>query len=306
MDLDSLGNTPSTIRNISNSEVTTFLSCERQYIYAFGYELEPKTTAVPLARGTLGHYYFELYAKARISGDSHDMALLAAQDAFVNPPPNTPFDVLMETQYLCTRYMEFHNGWPEWKILGSEELMDLPLTDDLKMTIRYDMYLEEVKTGKRKILDFKFSYDFWTPEDHDLNGQMPKYIACLQANGIQCDGGILEEIRTRKLGAEKSRDAKNLWRRTEYTPSIARRESVLHQHVSAAFRIREFRDLPLEEQRQRALPVLNKHGACKFCNFKDLCISEIEGKQDLSVDIRVGYRHNSYGYNSAQEESLGL
>ena len=304
MDLESLMPAP-TVRNISNSEVTTFLSCQRQYIYAFGYEIEPKVTADPLARGTIGHAFFEHYVLARLEGASHERAYRAGLEVFQNPPKDMPIDKVMFAQFLCQRYMDYHQGWPEWNLLGTEEKLEVQLTEDLKMVIRYDLYYEEIKTGKKKILDFKFSYDFWSPDDHDLNGQMPKYIAVLQANGLQCDGGTLEEIRTRKLGAEKSRDAKNLWRRTQYNPSIARKESVLNQHIMAALRIREFRQLPFEEQRQQALPVLNKHGACKFCNFKDLCNSELEGKQDLSVDIRVGYRTNTYGYNN-EEGTLGI
>ncbi len=35
-----------------------------------------------------------------------------------------------------------------------------------------------------------------------------------------------------------------------------------------------------EDRAAEILPVLNKHGACAYCNFKDLCIAELEGKTD--------------------------
>jgi hypothetical protein len=281
-------------RNISNSEVTTFLSCKRQYVYNFVWELQPRETAKPLSRGTNFHYAMELYWRARLAGHNHETSMQMAQEAFVLPSEPTKIDILLETQFLWTRYMNFHNGFPEWRPLGTEVKHELPLTNGLTMAIRYDFYFEEIATGKCYILDYKGSYDFWRYEEHDLNAQMPKYIAVLQGNGYRVDGGILEEIRTRSLGAEKSKDAKNLWKRTYYRPSNAFKQSVLRQHISASFEIERFRALPRDQMQQAALPVLNKHGACKFCNYKDLCKSELEGKTDLSVDIRTGYTQNTY------------
>lgn len=285
---------PDGSRNISNSEVTTWLSCRRQYVYAFGMELEPINTSTPLARGTVFHYAMELYWKARMQGHDHDTSMSMAMVAFGEIPEGYTLDQVMEAQFLWVRYMNHHEGFPDWKPLGTELKYILPITPTINMSIKYDFYFEVISSGKRYVLDYKTSFDFWTIEDHDLNGQMPKYIAALQANGFQVDGGILEEIRTRKLGKEKASDPKNLFRRTFYTPSFAKKRSVLAQHIAAAVEIEEFRNMPKEEQALKAIPVLNKHGACKFCNFKDLCNSELEGKKDLSVDIRVGYRHNDY------------
>lgn len=291
-------------RNVSNSEVTCFLSCKRMYEFAFMQELAPNVTPDPLARGSIGHQFFEFYWKARIDGDSHDKAIEAGNQAFLNPCENTTLDVVMNTQYLVTRYMDFHKELytTKWKPLGAEEQFNLPLTSTINMTIKYDLYFEDLTTGKRHILDYKFAYDFWNIDDHDLNGQMPKYIAVMQANGMQVDGGYLEEIRTRSLGKEKLKDPKNLWKRTAYVPSQARKKSVLQQHVAASLEIEKFRRLEPTEREYAALPVLNKHGACKFCNFKDLCNSKLEGKTDLSVDIRVGYQQSTYGYNKKPED----
>lgn len=293
-------------RNISNSEVTTYLSCKRQYEYAFMMELEPKETSTPLARGTVFHKGMELYWRARLSGADHEEAMVHAMQAFGTVPEGYTLNQVMEAQVLWTRYMNFHAGFPDIKPLGTEQQYDMPLTSSLSMTIRYDFYFQSLTTGKFAILDYKTSYDFWSPEDHDLNGQMPKYIACLQANGFRVDEGYLEEIRSRKLGAEKASDPKNLWRRTRYAPSGARKKSLLHQHISASLEIEKHRALPVDERRAASIPVLNKHGVCKYCNFKGLCISELDGKADLTTDIRVGYKHNTYGYNKETTNELNF
>lgn len=293
-------------RNVSNSEVTAFLSCKRMYRYAFVHNLEPKDRSkmYALDRGTLGHLAFEFYIRARLNGSSHEQALKATREMFMQKLASgeASIDLVTEVRFLWERYMSYHNGWTtEWRLLGTEERTDLKLTDSLYIATRYDLMVEDIRTGKHLIGDFKFTYDFWSPEDHELNGQMPKYIGVLQANGIRCDGGFLEEVRTRPLGKDKSADRKNLWRRTTYFPSIAKRQSVLRQHVQASLEIESFRALSEEEQRRSAIPVLNKHGACKYCNFKSLCNSENEGKKDLTLDMATDFAENTYGYNKPDD-----
>lgn len=293
-------------RNVSNSEVTTFLSCKRQYEYAFVDELEPLDTSTPLARGTTFHLGMELYWKARIQGASHNEAMKAAEVAFCSVPEGFTLVQVMEAQALWFRYMNYHAGFPDMRPIGTEEQYDLDLTSTLKMTIRYDLYFQSISTGRYAILDYKTSYDFWSNEDHDLNGQMPKYIACMQANNFRVDEGFLEEVRTRKLGAEKASDPKNLWRRTRYNPSAARKKSLLHQHIAASLEIEKHRALDELERKMVSIPVLNKHGACKYCNFKALCISELDGKTDLTVDKRVGFKQNTYGYNKEETTNVNF
>lgn len=292
-------------RNISNSEVIAFLACQRAYIFAFINEIAPFITPPQLARGSVGHYFFELYWRARMQGHDHDASVDAALQAFINPPENTTQDVLLQAQYLCMKTVDhWRDEWQYWEPLGVEEVLHLPLTKSLNLTIKYDLYYRDIRTGRCKILDWKFSYDFWQLKDHDTNPQMPKYIGCMRANNYQVDEGVLFEIRTRPLGPEKAADPKYNWRETTYRPSKAKMRAVMSQHVATSLRIEKFRALSPEDQVAEAIPVLNKFGPCKYCNFVDLCNSMNEGKTDLTVDIRVNYKKNTYGYNKDDENSL--
>lgn len=286
------------MRNISNSEVTTWLTCRKMYRYAFERNLAPKITPHALARGTLGHLCFEIYVKARLEGSNHEQAMLAVEEMLKQQMRSDTAEpaLVMEVKALFVRYMAFHKGWPDWNLLGTEERHDLALTSDITLPIRYDLYYEDKRTNKRNILDFKLTYDFWSPDDHSLNGQMPKYITVMNNNGIQVDGGVLEEIRTRKLGAEKSSDPRNLWRRTMYSPSIEKKRSTIRQHILASMEITKFNDMSPEEKDMEAVPALNKHGACKYCNFRELCTIELDGG-DPSIAIDLGFVDNTYGYN---------
>lgn len=283
-------------RNISNSEVTTFLSCTQMYDYAFIQNLAPKHTSTPLARGSLGHEAFEFYIKARLNGDSHEQAMKAAEQPFITAMNTISLEIVMETKMLFIRYMEFHNGWPEWELLGSEEALILRISDKITFPIRYDLMVREISTGRILVGDFKFTYDFWAPIDHALNGQMPKYITVLQANGIKVEGGFLEEIRTRPLAAAKSADHKNLWKRTPYFPSPEKKRNMLKQHIAAAIEITEYRALSPDDREAKTIPLLSKHGACKFCNFAELCASKLDGA-DTTHFIQSAFVTNTYGYN---------
>jgi hypothetical protein len=272
-------------------------------------ELAPIDTTKPLARGTLGHLYFEKYVQRRLeynpSGKHDDAAHKAsmqhAQSAFTEAlNEGTDIALVMETQFLTERYMNYHEGWPAWQLLGTEQRVDLKLTDSLTLPIRYDLYYYDLRTKMKVIADYKFTYDFWSENDHNVNAQMPKYIAVMNANGQHVDEGRLIEIRTRPLGPEKTADVKNLWKEYRYVPSRARTRSMLKQHVQGSLQIEEFKaeNVTHQDMLNNAVALYNKHGSCKYCSFnKDLCNSVTEGKSDLSVDIRESYTHNTYGYN---------
>lgn len=292
------------MRNISNSEVSTWLACRQMYQFAFMLEITPKVTPTPLARGTLGHLAFQTYIEARLNSSNHQQALKAVENVWINAlKEGISVDIAIQTQEIFNRYMAFHEGWPEWKLLGTEERLDLSITDEITIPIRYDVMVEEVKSSKILVGDWKFTYDFWSPDDHALNAQAPKYITIMNSNGYDVAGGFLAELRTRTLGAQKMSDKRNLWRHTYYYPSLAKKRNMMKQHIAAALEIIEYRDSSPEEQEAMTIPLLSKHGACKFCNFKELCASKLDGK-DISFDIEHGYVKNTYGYNKTEIEDI--
>lgn len=284
-------------RKISNSEVTSWLTCRQMYEFAFMDNLTPKTTPTPLARGTLGHLAFQYYIEASMDGQDHDRCMARANEAFKEAMMDgLSIETVVETQSLFVRYMGVKQGWPEWELLGTEQAYEIAVNDKIIIPMRYDVLIRERDSGRVLIGDFKYTYDFWSIDDHSLNGQMSKYITILKAQGMQIDGGFLEEIRTRPLGAAKTADHRNLWKTTKYYPTPAKRRNMLRQHVAAAMEISEFREMSPDEQQAKIIPVLNKHGACKYCHFKELCNSKLEGK-DITFDKELGFTQNTYGYN---------
>lgn len=287
-------------RAISNSEVTAFLSCKRQYEYAHVMDIAPKDTAYPLALGTLFHAAMERYVLIRIEGHSHDIAVQGGLNVLMAALNENKPDMVMKVQMLFINYHKHHNGWPEWKLLSAEQLVEVPLNETTRAILRYDVYTEHIPTGQRLVGDWKTTSDFWSATKHSLNIQMPKYIGFMRIAGMQVDGGFIEEVRTRNLSAAKMNDPSELFKRTTYRPSRAKIESAIKQHVATSMDIQTFRALPQAERRLKSQPVLNWYGPCQYCNFTDLCVSELEGNTDHSVSIREHYTENTYGYNKQE------
>ena len=253
----------------------------------------------------MGHEALSKYIEARIEGSLHEQALVVIAEYFIRLMREglNDTDTIMEVKLLVDQYMEHHKGWPEWRLLGTEERIDLPINGDITFPIRYDLLVEEVSSGKVLVGDFKFTYDFWTADEHALNPQLPKYIVAMNANGIKVDGGFLEEIRTRRLSPAKAADVANLWRRTKYFPSLAKKRNVMKQHILASQQIIQYHNASAEGREEFIIPVLNKHGACKFCNFKDLCRSRLDGGDTTELE-KLQFTKNTYGYNDQITEEM--
>lgn len=294
------------MRKISNSEATAWLACRRQYLWGYYRNLTPKRTPDNFTRGTLGHLAFQRYAEALMAGLNHDAAMKAAESAFKDAVGHLEIAIIMQTQFLFTRYMNHpdNKGWPYWRVINTEQHHDLKMNDDITLPLRYDIMVEERATGKVLIGDFKYTYDFWRFGDHDLNGQLPKYIYVMNANGIQVHGGFLEEIRTRELGKEKASQPKNLWRRTQYRPTLEKKRNLIKQHLLASMEITDFWNLPTDEEREfKAIPVLDKYGICKNCFFREACATYLDGG-DVDLYLDMHFTQNTYGYNEQISEEL--
>src|SRR5215203_2365357 len=62
------------MRTVSNTEVTSWLTCTRQHYYRFKLGVEPKQFSLALTRGIIGHSALEQYYLALQRGLSVDQA----------------------------------------------------------------------------------------------------------------------------------------------------------------------------------------------------------------------------------------
>lgn len=287
-------------RPISNSETGSWLQCTQKYWFEFVLKIEPKTLSDPLSIGNLGHEALQRYGEARLEGATHDKAQEVAEAEVLVPAINNArdrVDNVLKVQDIVRRYHSYRQGWPEWEILGVEQRHDLKITDEFSLPMRYDMLVRDRKTNKKALVDYKFTWDFWTPEAHEINIQFPKYVSILNAAGMDVQGAYLEELRYRPM---KDMSFDKHFKRTAYFPSLASRRNALKQHVKASKQIVRFHELSEAEQEEQIIPILSKH-ICKFCSFQNLCTTKLNGG-DISYSIETQFVDKTYGYTAINQE----
>lgn len=289
----------SNMRRISNSEVSTWLTCQRKYYYEFDLNLQPRRQGKALGRGVLLHDVLALYYERLKAGCTHSVAVTDARARLQTYLADDAFgmDTVAEVDNLLRGYWDYYQGDPDWEILEVEKGYDLALTEDYEYALRLDLLVKSRSTGQTILVDHKTAYDFWTEDDLDLNPQFPKYIGSLRANGVFVDKAILNQIRTRKL---KNPTGEDLFRRTVCKPSIAKVQNAIREQVLSSREIVKHRALPVEVRASNSKRVLNKM-ICRNCDVKALCMSEYDGG-DITHMIDTDYTQRTYGYNEPTEE----
>lgn len=291
-------------RRISNSEVSSWLTCQRQYRYAYDLKLEPIPTGKSaLGTGIAAHEGFQAYNRARVAGADHMEGIRAQDQMLMGLIGNSRAhqDDVYQAKILCSVYHNHYGDeFPYFEIIDAEQTVDLPLTDGFTMPLRYDLYYIDKRTGKYVLSDYKTTYDFWTDARIKLSPQFAKYFASFRNNSMPVDICRLDQIRTRwKKVADRTFD--ELFKRIEVLPSKAKMAGTLRQHIIASQRIVEYRELPDEVRPEVALPSLNWL-VCSQCSYKSLCAAELDGLDKVSMDLikSTEYKQNSYDYNPEQ------
>jgi len=291
-------------RKISNSEVSTWLTCQMRYFFEFDLAVQPIHYSEPLQRGVLGHEVLAVYYQSLKDGHTHTESVDAANQhlmRYMGAGNSYDLPIVLDIHRILTAYWDIAAQLP-WRILHVEEQFDAWLTEEFQFSMRLDLLIQDMSDGKIKIVDHKFVYDFWQGDDLRLNPQLPKYIGTLRANSIKVDGAILNQLRYRKI---KEPRIDQLFQQTPFEPPNARVVNTMRQQITASQDIVKWRAIPIELREKRALRVLNKM-VCRSCPVKNLCMETLDGN---SIDYMLAgeYKKRDYGYNepsTAMLESL--
>jgi hypothetical protein len=275
--------------SVSHSEVDSYLLCRRKHYYGYGLSLERINTSNSLATGTAGHRVLEaFYAHILSLGDtaseqkeSFDVALDRARTVYqeiidegYEDAPNraTLYDMLFNEEwgYFANEFM-VNNGW---RILAVEA--EFSLIYDTETDSRYpfvvDLLVQDPE-GRYVVIDHKFVYDFYTPEQTDLQPQIPKYIGALRAMNHEIVYGAYNMVRTRKL---KTPTPDSMTYFMILKPNTDRVLNTFMEQLGVAAEIQALKELPLEDQNRRAYRTANKM-VCQSCSFRDICSTELIG-----------------------------
>lgn len=288
------------MHQISNSESSCWLTCQRKYYYEFDLNLQPKQANAALSKGTLlheilGHYYQFLMEHTGSRKIAHEQATKESRSflqTFINHDAYA-LDVVVAVDKMLAGYWAFYDGDPQWEILAVERKSEMPMTSSFLYPMRLDLLVYDRNYNAKVLVDHKTAYNFWTQDDIDLNAQQPKYLATLRANGEDVKMGIVNQIRTREI---KNPTTDQLFKRAVIKPSNVQMKNLVREQVVAMQQIVRHKELPVEVREQMVLRNLNSKFACKYCDVKPLCISELNGG-DITTLIAADFRTRTYGYD---------
>lgn len=276
--------------SVSHSEVDSYLLCRRKHYYGYGLSLERVKTSASLATGTAGHSILETFYKTVLDHgetvEAQKQAFQAGLDAAFKEYEqlrstggyeDAPNRARLEDILFHEEYGYFANEFlinKGWRIMAVEKEFNLLYDEDTEATYPFvvDMIVQD-PDGAYVVVDHKFVYDFYTPEQTDLQPQIPKYIGALRALGHDIGYGAYNMFRTRKLKTPTA-EANNYFMMLK--PNNDRIVQTFMEQLGVAAEIQTLKELNIEEQNKRAYRTANKM-VCQSCSFRDICSTELVG-----------------------------
>ncbi len=270
---------------ISNTEITSYNTCKRQHYYMYGMQIEPREYPIHIRRGEVGHSVLEQYYLYRKAGLNHTESLHFANEVILlelsetDPEDYETINMLADLSKLMAQYFIYYEN-DQFNIISVEKMISAPLIEDIDFGLYVDLIVE-ITTGPHRgeivIWDHKFVNNFKSNDDLKLDGQQPKYVKTAQLNGIPVKRSIFNQIRYRKMKDPKPED---LFRRSPLISSKKAISTIWNESTTAAVEIAA-NTHPI----RRTL----SYSACKFCFFKDLCMTELAG-EPVETMLKTNYK----------------
>lgn len=206
---------------VSYSELDTFRQCPLKHAlaYRYRYKKPPKEDSA-LAKGSLYHQVMEAHMKVikrmqdnaggKIPVMQHQKALDRIRGRYILPllldhrtgePISDIHDLIL---WMYDGYVDKWGVNPEWKILGVEHSIVLPLRDERKRRTRYhlkaklDLIVMDRDSGQRWVVDHKSGANLPTQMDLEIDDQFGLYSWMMREVGKPVQGSIHMANRTQR------------------------------------------------------------------------------------------------------------
>lgn len=261
---------------VSYTAVSTFMSCPREFYYRFILNLTPKKQSEAITNGVVGHSMMEKYYKGIRDGVDPETARQSMQTVLSSNM----------TVGLATVWAMVDNYVRDMPLEGEvkfvEDTMVVPISHDLEVAFTVDFgWIYNNKWIE--LDDYKFIGRKWSNNKELRYTQLDLYNIMLRLLGYPVKQGNLRffNLETRKIYKKV------------YDSSYTKLNRVYDEFVKAALKVKEFLDLPIEEQEEQAIRTLN-YNLCHYCHFVYVCDLELEGK-DASNTMKLEYTKNTRG-----------
>lgn len=287
---------------VSHSEVQTYLMCQQQHWYGYGERIEKIKRGPSIERGIDGHLLLQIFFSAymdlqKIKHDDPYKGAIGAVSDFVNPLLNDAFTNndgdetkrIVALHALVLGFLDYiKSDILKWQIIGVEKEFRIKLTDDIIYAFTVDLLVWD---GFFKPIDWKFTYDFFSPEVLALLPQVRKYIGALKHLDFPVDFGYYGILRYRSL---KKNTPDDLYRLQKVEPTKSSINTYFGDTVKIAKQIAKLKAMSPEGWKDEI--VRNSSiTTCKMCDFRFLCGPELHGSDGVNIR-NVHYKQSTYGY----------
>lgn len=280
---------------VSHSEAESFLACRKKWYYSFGERLEPKRPPTALSRGTIGHEAMEQFFLELQAGNVYDTAVnIGIRTIRYHVTDDDPdYAVLGKLEILFKDFTaNFRQRIESWEIVHVEQEFWLKLGEDesaIDFAFKPDLIVRE--NGILTLFDYKFSADFYSPDELALYPQLPKYMGALRAVGVDVVKANYIFMRTRDNAKGKLTDIINVPINSD------RLRTSWYEQINTSLEIQQYKSLPLAEMERRSSRATNSF--CKWCSFRELCTATLQGSTG-QILREENYRPNTYGYSNKE------
>lgn len=284
---------------ISGSEGETFSTCERSHYYKFALGLQPKQENIYIRIGVAGHKALETFYRCALESNNDLSAMkVAVYEELGRMADKANDEEDFETISLISsrmgKYMDLYSG-DGWRVIDVEGRYIHKLTDDIDYGMTLDLLVECTKgplRGQCLVVDHKFCYNFFTPDEVEMNSQLPKYIVVLKQLGFNVRRGVLNQVRYRG----DIKDGAKLFRRALIEPTTQRLEAIMDEQQKVSELIFQNLSKPVSTYRDEARRAMSKRN-CGNCSFRKPCSMELDGRDhDASRLLAIHFKENTYGY----------
>lgn len=261
---------------VSYTAVSTFLTCPREFYYRFVLNRTPIEQSKAITQGVVGHTMLESFYRDIRDGVDRETARQNMQHYL----PSHMTVEMSKVWALVDNYVR--DLTLEETLLFVEDPMTVPVADDLEVAFTIDLaWLYKAKWIELE--DYKFIGRTWPNNKLIRYSQLDIYMAMLRKLGYPAKKGTL-----RFFNLEINKIQKKV-----YEPSEVKLARVYEEFVMNAWKVKDFLDLPLENQQEFAVRTLN-YNTCQYCQFVYPCDLELEGK-DASNTLATQYKENTRG-----------
>lgn len=274
---------------VSHSQITDFQKCHRRFYYSHVLKLAPLDLPVAMEKGLGGHEIMESLLTFYKEGMTYEEAINKMTEEVVIDlaAANSPgLDVYRH----CLAFFDFFIR-QDWEPVEIEFRRMHEIDDEVTFVYTPDV-IYRFKSGPRKgrkgMLDFKFTGQYWTQKEIELYQQQPKYAHYYQKDTDDPIVNASVVMLNTRAGARATGD--DLFRISHLDLNKVKVKNIVRAGEDLAHQVADAKENWKESDFHR----VSDPYQCKMCWFaEDICPQDLSGIDTTKTRERF-YKINDY------------